>query len=159
MMSSILRDTPPSVTDRRADLPPHLARVIRRCLEKDPRERYQTSRDVYNELKELRAETLSSSASPQRSEPIAAVTAPPPKSAARKRRVWSVALAAVLVGLGLYAARHWGRRTGGGPHVIQSIAVLPLDNYSGDPSQDYFAEGMTDELTSQLANISQLRVI
>jgi TolB-like protein/class 3 adenylate cyclase/Flp pilus assembly protein TadD len=44
-------------------------------------------------------------------------------------------------------------------HVIRSIAVLPLDNYSGDPSQDYFAEGMTDELTTDLANISQLRVI
>jgi TolB-like protein/Tfp pilus assembly protein PilF len=37
--------------------------------------------------------------------------------------------------------------------------VLPLDNYSGDPNQDYFAEGMTDELTANLATISQLRVI
>lgn len=43
--------------------------------------------------------------------------------------------------------------------VIRSIAVLPLDNYSGDPKQDYFAEGMTDELTAQLSTISQLRVI
>ena len=42
---------------------------------------------------------------------------------------------------------------------IRSIAVLPLDNYSGDPNQDYFAEGMTDELTANLATISQLRVI
>jgi len=50
-------------------------------------------------------------------------------------------------------------QTGGGSPAIQSIAVLPLDNYSGDPGQDYFAEGMTDELTSDLANISQLRVI
>ncbi len=46
-----------------------------------------------------------------------------------------------------------------GPHAIRSIAVLPLDNYSGDPGQDYFAEGMTDELTTDLAIISQLRVI
>ena len=45
------------------------------------------------------------------------------------------------------------------PHAIRSIAVLPLDNYSGDPAQDYFAEGMTDELTTELATISQLRVI
>jgi TolB-like protein len=45
------------------------------------------------------------------------------------------------------------------PHPIRSIAVLPLDNYSGDPAQDYFAEGMTDELTTDLAIISQLRVI
>ena len=37
--------------------------------------------------------------------------------------------------------------------------MLPLDNYSGDPSQDYFVEGMTDELTANLATISQLRVI
>ena len=56
----------------------------------------------------------------------------------------------------LRGARPAGRR---GPQPIQSIAVLPLDNYSGDPGQDYFAEGMTDELTSDLANISQLRVI
>jgi TolB-like protein len=42
---------------------------------------------------------------------------------------------------------------------IASLAVLPLDNYSGDASQDYFAEGMTDELTADLATIGQLRVI
>jgi adenylate cyclase len=47
----------------------------------------------------------------------------------------------------------------GGPHLIRSIAVLPLDNYSGDPNQEYFADGMTDELTTDLATISQLRVI
>ena len=46
-----------------------------------------------------------------------------------------------------------------GPRVIRSIAVLPLDNYSGDPSQQYFADGMTEELTTDLATISQLRVI
>jgi hypothetical protein len=42
---------------------------------------------------------------------------------------------------------------------ILSIAVLPLDNYSGDPGQDYLAEGMTDQLTVELAMISSLRVI
>jgi TolB-like protein len=45
------------------------------------------------------------------------------------------------------------------PSAIRSIAVLPLDNYSGDYKQEYFAEGMTDELTATLANISELRVI
>ena len=47
----------------------------------------------------------------------------------------------------------------GAPHPIRSIAVLPLDNYSGDPKQEYFADGMTDELTTDLAKISALRVI
>jgi TolB-like protein len=47
----------------------------------------------------------------------------------------------------------------GSPHGIRSLAVLPLDNYSGNPNQEYFADGMTDELTTDLATISQLRVI
>jgi TolB-like protein/DNA-binding winged helix-turn-helix (wHTH) protein len=45
------------------------------------------------------------------------------------------------------------------PRRIQSIAVLPLVNLSGDPSQEYFADGMTDELITQLAQIGGLRVI
>jgi len=43
--------------------------------------------------------------------------------------------------------------------VIRSIAVLPLENFSGDPAQEYFADGMTEELTTDLAKISALRVI
>jgi TolB-like protein/DNA-binding winged helix-turn-helix (wHTH) protein/tetratricopeptide (TPR) repeat protein len=42
--------------------------------------------------------------------------------------------------------------------AIQSVAVLPLKNLSGDPSQEYFSDSMTDELTTQLAKISSLRV-
>ncbi|HUO15775.1 MAG TPA: protein kinase [Verrucomicrobiae bacterium] len=53
LISSILRDTPPSVTDARPELPSDLARVIRRCLEKDPRYRMQTARDVSNEFRDL----------------------------------------------------------------------------------------------------------
>jgi TolB-like protein len=43
--------------------------------------------------------------------------------------------------------------------AISSIAVLPLDNFSGDPKREYFADGLTDELTTDLATISALRVI
>ena len=53
LISSILRDTPPSVTNSRPDLPSDLARIIRRCLEKDPRHRVQTARDVSNEFRDL----------------------------------------------------------------------------------------------------------
>jgi serine/threonine protein kinase/tetratricopeptide (TPR) repeat protein len=53
LISSILRDSPPLVTDARADLPGDLARVIRRCLEKDPRHRVQTARDVSNEFRDM----------------------------------------------------------------------------------------------------------
>ncbi|MGH9440929.1 MAG: protein kinase domain-containing protein, partial [Thermoanaerobaculia bacterium] len=57
LISSILRDKPTSVTEIRADLPPHVGRILRRCLEKNPRDRYQTSRDVFNELRDLQNET------------------------------------------------------------------------------------------------------
>jgi TolB-like protein/Tfp pilus assembly protein PilF len=53
LVSSILRDTPPSVTDERPDLPDALARIVRRCLEKDPRHRLQTARDVSNEFRDM----------------------------------------------------------------------------------------------------------
>jgi serine/threonine protein kinase/tetratricopeptide (TPR) repeat protein len=53
LVSSILRDSPPLVTEVRADLPGDLARVIRRCLEKDPRRRVQTGRDVSNEFRDM----------------------------------------------------------------------------------------------------------
>src|ERR1017187_2868897 len=57
LVSSILRDTPPSVTDVRPDLPSDLARIVRRCLEKDPRHRVQTARDVANEFRDLARQT------------------------------------------------------------------------------------------------------
>ena len=53
LISSIMRDTPGPVGDLKPGTPEHLERIIRRCLMKDPRDRYQTARDVYNELRDL----------------------------------------------------------------------------------------------------------
>jgi Tol biopolymer transport system component len=64
-ISSILRDTPPSVSEMRTDLPEDLARIVRRCLEKDLRYRMQTARDVANEFRELRQQAaIGSSGAP-----------------------------------------------------------------------------------------------
>ena len=57
LMSSILKDAPQSVVEVRSDLPRHLARIIGRCLEKDRRDRYQTARDIFNELRGLKRES------------------------------------------------------------------------------------------------------
>jgi TolB-like protein len=64
LASAILRDTPPSVTEVRADLPADLARIIRRCLEKDPRHRIQTARDVSNEFRDLARQALGKALEP-----------------------------------------------------------------------------------------------
>ena len=57
LMSAILRDTPTPASEIRPDLPADLARIIRRCLEKDPRHRVQTARDVANEFRDLARQT------------------------------------------------------------------------------------------------------
>jgi TolB-like protein/DNA-binding winged helix-turn-helix (wHTH) protein/Flp pilus assembly protein TadD len=75
------------------------------------------------------------------------------RSLSWKRSSWAL----LLVLLGVTA---WMLRPKNGPSpVIRSLAVLPLENLSHDPSQDYFADGMTDELITELGQISELRVI
>ncbi len=66
LISSILRDSPPSVTELRPELPSDIARVIRRCLEKEPRHRLQTARDVGNEFRDLSRVTALASTSTAR---------------------------------------------------------------------------------------------
>jgi TolB-like protein/DNA-binding winged helix-turn-helix (wHTH) protein len=83
----------------------------------------------------------------------------PVDPAARRRHPWILrgaasAALALLVGSYLLAVRLL-RHT---PPAITSIAVLPLDNLSGDPNQEYFADGVTDELITKLAKDSTLRI-
>jgi TolB-like protein/DNA-binding winged helix-turn-helix (wHTH) protein/Flp pilus assembly protein TadD len=77
-------------------------------------------------------------------------------------RAVHIAIAALLITAAIAAAvvlvRPLSQRATAVPPV-RSIAVLPLDNFSGDPNQDYFVDGMTDELITDLAKLSALRVI
>jgi TolB-like protein/DNA-binding winged helix-turn-helix (wHTH) protein/Flp pilus assembly protein TadD len=81
---------------------------------------------------------------------------------AHKRRLWLTrgVIVAVALVLSLSILSVWlFRSRGPAPEGIRSLAVLPLENLSGDASQNYFADGMTDELITDLAQISALRVI
>jgi serine/threonine protein kinase/tetratricopeptide (TPR) repeat protein len=89
LVSSILRDSPPLVTDLRADLPGDLARVIRRCLEKDPRHRVQTARDVSNEFRDM---TRTASHSPPTPVSARHATPAPDSGAARAGEAFWVAV-------------------------------------------------------------------
>src|SRR5579862_895764 len=76
----------------------------------------------------------------------------------RRMLPWKRSGLALLLVLGIFTV--WMLRPKNGrPAVIRSLAVLPLENLSHDPSQDYFADGMTDELITELGQISELRVI
>ena len=85
------------------------------------------------------------------------------KVAATTRAKPRMALAFILLALVAVGSVFWLVRTGS--HAtsaaprLRSIAVLPLENLSGDPSQEYFADGMTDELITDLAKVGALRVI
>jgi TolB-like protein/DNA-binding winged helix-turn-helix (wHTH) protein/Tfp pilus assembly protein PilF len=89
--------------------------------------------------------------------------AKPPLQWFRARRIWTVGLVLAVL-LALFAALNvggWRQRILGGasPPAIRSLAVLPLENLSGDEAQQYFADGMTDELITDLASIARVRVI
>ena len=95
----------------------------------------------------------------------ASQAAPPPEVPFPTQRTWHrYALAAVVVmlaGAGAFIASRLGRRQQSQQSVsapIRSLAILPFRNLSGDPHQDYFAEGITDELATELAQIPSLRV-
>jgi TolB-like protein/DNA-binding winged helix-turn-helix (wHTH) protein/Tfp pilus assembly protein PilF len=78
----------------------------------------------------------------------------------RGRRWWiKAALALFAVAVIGWGWRQWRKPASSAAPVIRSLAVLPLQNLSGDPSQDYFADGMTEELIGRLAAIHNLRVI
>ncbi len=83
--------------------------------------------------------------------------APAPRSRAAILVLGLAVLGALLAGLGLTSVRE--RLFGSRARHIESLAVLPLANLSGDPGQDYFADGMTEALTTDLGKISALRVI
>jgi TolB-like protein/DNA-binding winged helix-turn-helix (wHTH) protein len=66
-------------------------------------------------------------------------------------------LVAIFLGFDIGGAREWLRLRSNRP--VHSLAVLPLENLSGDPSEDYFADGMTDDLITSLAQLGSMQVI
>jgi TolB-like protein/Tfp pilus assembly protein PilF len=150
--SAVLRE-PPALG---GDMPADLTVLLGRLLAKNAEDRYASIADVRAAVARVVA---SSSGAVTGRAAGAGATAPWKRPA--------VLAVAVLLALAVYLLMRAGAfgptsRTPAvaiAPGVIRSIAILPLDNYSGDASQDYFAEGMTDELTADLAMISQLRVI
>lgn len=78
----------------------------------------------------------------------------------RLGRVLAFVLTGLILALAIgYAGWKWWNRHSNVPTGIHSIAILPLENLSGAPDQEYFADGMTEELINDLGQVSTLRVI
>jgi TolB-like protein/tetratricopeptide (TPR) repeat protein len=166
-LSAILKDTPPALTDRRPDLPRELARVIRRCLEKDPERRLQTAIDLRNELEEIKTTTTvpaSATGLPpapgvhRRAEP-ASDSAALAAIVGRHRVLVAGVLGLVLVAGVAFGVWRWRSGVTAAARPIDSVAVLPFVNASGSADADYLSDGLAETLTNNLAQIRTLRVV
>ena len=152
LTSGILREPLPPLPPQ---LPPGLRTVIERCLEKEPSHRYQRAGEVRAALEAVHRQPGSSSST-------VPVSVTPPISA--KRSLWIPGIISLAVlATALFAANVGGLRDRvfhrASAPGIHSLAVLPLENLSGDPQQQYFADGMTEELTTELSQVSSLRIV
>jgi serine/threonine protein kinase/TolB-like protein/Tfp pilus assembly protein PilF len=125
---------PPRKLDPR--VPAAVERVIAKALKKKLPDRYQAAAELRADLIRVRGELG--------------------RRWIRRAALAAVLLLALLVGFGW---RFGWLRPGVRNGQVRSIVVLPLANLSGDPEQEYFADGMTEQLTTDLGQISALRVI
>jgi serine/threonine protein kinase/tetratricopeptide (TPR) repeat protein len=119
------------------EIPAALATLVEKALQKEPAERYQSMQEIVVDLRRIVRQPLGA----------ATKVAPPLKG--------FVAAVLVLAAAGA-AWKFWPLTSSPQP---QSIAVLPLQNLSYDPNQEYFADGMTEEIISVLSKVRDLRVV
>jgi TolB-like protein/Tfp pilus assembly protein PilF len=169
---AILNRTPVPIVRLNPDLPDTLEEIVNKALEKDRKLRYQDASDLRTDLQRLKRDTESA-----RAAAVTPVGARPdligerrPQTAVIDRRYRTPAaavvigvaallvLATVLIGLNVAGLRDRLLGRAIAPR-IESLAVLPLENLMGDPAQEYFVDGMTEALITELAQISALRVI
>lgn len=127
-----------------------LCGIIERCLVKDPTQRYQTVDELLSHIRRV--------ASGPVQPPLGHAEAVGP---ARHPRSVAITVTAIVVLLGGLLITGYGRWKSRGfvARQITSIAVLPLANLSADPSQEYFSDGMTDAIISELSRATALKVI
>jgi len=159
VFDAILHKAPTSPAKLNPECPAELGRIINKSLEKDPGRRYQTAEELKADIARLKSETAGTAGMG-----LALLWRARQLAASPRRRVLAVGLCtlvvclAVLAGLNIGGLRDRLLRGGGGAK-IRSLAVLPVKNDSGDPGQEFFADGMTDGLIAGLAQIKAIKVI
>ena len=139
------------------ELPDELERIINKALEKDRKLRYQNASDMRADLERLKRDS-DSHRSPAADTPLQKTAA---NSIKRKLIVPAVVVMTVLVlivglNLGGLRDRFFGKTD---TAHIESLAVLPLENLSGDPNQEAFTNGMTEALITELSKIKALKKV
>ena len=158
---SIVNREPDALSEAAPEAIP-LQPIVMKALAKDPNERYQTAEEIAGDLKSVKRE-LELGAGIQRNQPSSSLRAGHPlfnRDAMRSRKMLFAALA-IIVGIALLSSVWLARKSRTARPArtpIRSLAVLPMVNISGDQTQDYFADGMTETLIAGLAKVAALRV-
>jgi TolB-like protein len=150
IIDAILHEPPLSPRAINRGISAELERIILKCLEKDAENRFQSTKELEIDLRRL--------VSPHATSAVRSVAVPSPLSRWTFVQAAGVLLVVAAIVFGIFGRRIWSNAHTGIPR-IQSLAVLPLVNLSGDPSQEYFADGMTEELITGMGQIGMLRVI
>ena len=142
LLTAIVAREPAPLETRRADLPQPLVALIHRCLAKAPEDRPQSADEILGLLEASFTSSGNAAAA----------------AAGTRGRAWWIGLAAGLAVL--VAAGVWYARRGAGERAVtpNSIAVLPLLRVGGSSEDDYFIDGITDELTTALSRVPSLKV-
>jgi len=149
---AILERTPPNPSSVNSNLPSRFDEIVSKALEKDRSLRYQSAAEIGADLKRLKRD----------SDSTRATAAAPSAAPARKRMSLTTKLAIIsgslvlLAGLVLFAQRGLQQLQ---LKSMDSVAVLPIVNATGDPNSDYLSEGITQELVSTLSQIPSLKVV
>lgn len=139
VMAAHLAEKPKPIESIRADVPRNLASIVMRCLEKDPADRPASADLIIAELN-----SVSTSGARE------AHSAPSGTASQTARRIrMAVIVVVLLLALGALFKKLTGKSTIAA--VDKSVAVLPLANLSGDKANDYFGEGLAEEITGALA--------
>ncbi len=152
--SSILRDEPSSVSELRAGLPNHLGRIIRHAMEKAPDRRFQSAKDLRNELEDLRRELFAGEGS------TTALALPRARRRPR-RRVAGAAAAAVVVLAAAAATLVWtrGERAGPPPARPGYLAVGSFRSFTGEEGPAHLRRGVAEMLRRRLAALRGAYVV
>jgi serine/threonine protein kinase len=151
LTAAILRSSPRPAGSVNPRLSPELSRIIGKCLEKEPEDRYQSARELAIDLRRLQSGVVSGV------QPTAAARWPLAKPVGLGL-LFLALVVTLLVALNVSNVRQRLLNRGEASR-IDSIAVLPVKNFSGDPAQEFFADGMTDALIASLAQIKAVKVI
>jgi eukaryotic-like serine/threonine-protein kinase len=152
LIAAILRSSPLPPTALNPRSSPELERIIGKCLEKEPEDRYQSAKELVIDLRRLQTGVVSA---------VQPAARPARWSSAKSVGLGLGILASVIVLLIALNVGKLRERVLGGTDAprIRSLAVLPVKNLSGDPSQEFFADGMTDALIAGLAQIKAFKKV